>query len=159
MRMRPILLPVTVAVLAVTGCGGELLDIGKATEPIRSTVEAQVGEAVRSVTCPGKITLRARSTFACVVTGTDGTTGNATVTQINGKGGLSVTAPFLNTPAVESRIQDDLRMQSPRATVACPEVVVVAKGATFRCIADLGPFKSPVTVRQTTPGAFTYKLH
>ena len=57
----------------------------------------------------------------------DGTKGTATVTQTDGKGTISVAAPFLHKDEAEQSIQTDLRKRAPRATVVCPDIIVVNK--------------------------------
>jgi Domain of unknown function (DUF4333) len=148
-----------VAALAAAGCGQQQIDVEKASKLIKGAVAGQVGADVASISCPRQIKAEAHATFTCTVTGADGTKGVATVTQTDGKGTISVAAPFLHKDEAEQSIQSDLRKRAPRTTVVCPDIVVVKKGGTFACRADLGEFDATVRATQTDAGGnFTYAL-
>lgn len=157
MRLRLIASAAAVAALAVAGCGQRQIDVGKASKLVQGAVESQVGAQVASISCPREVEVEAHATFACTVTGEDGTKGVATVTQTDGQGTIGVAAPFLHE--AEQTIQSDLRKRAPRATVVCPDIIVVKQGATFVCEADLGEFDATVRATQTSAGgSFTYTL-
>jgi hypothetical protein len=159
MHSRLILLAAGVAALAATGCGEQQIDVEKSAKLIQSAVEEQVGADVKSISCPDEVKVKANDTFTCLVTGKDGTKGTATVTQTDGKGTISVAAPFLHKDEAEQSIQADLRKRAPRATVVCPDVIVVKKGGTFTCTANLGEINATITAKQTNAdGNFTYTV-
>ena len=159
MRSRLIGLTAGLAALAATGCGTQRIDVEKSAKLIQSAVEEQVGADVKSISCPDEVPVRANATFACEVVGKDGTKGTATVTQTDGKGTISVAAPFLHKDEAEQSIQADLRKRAPRATVVCPDIIVVEKGGTFRCAANLGEINVTVTATQTAAdGSFRYTV-
>jgi hypothetical protein len=146
------------AALTATGCGEQQIDIEKSAKLIQSAVEEQVGADVKSISCPDEVKVKAKDTFTCVVTGKDGTKGTATVTQTDGKGTISVAAPFLHKDEAEQSIQTDLRKRAPRATVVCPDIIVVKAGGKFVCKANLGEINVIVTATQTNAnGNFTYR--
>ena len=150
---------VVATALMAAGCGERLIDVGQSEKLIRSAVVKQVGADVASVVCPDKVKVKAQAAFTCVVTGRDGTKGTATVTQTNGKGAIRVSAPFLSKDLTQQSIQTDLRRRSPRATVVCPDIIVVKARRTFECQADLGPVDAIVTATQTdADGNFTYTV-
>lgn len=148
-----------IAALAAAGCGRQQLDVDKVAQLTKSVVEEQLGEHVKSISCPDEVTVKAKGTFRCLVTGKDGTRGTATVTQTDGKGTISVDAPFLSNKETEQTIVSDLRTRSPRATVVCPDIIVVRKGATFHCEANRGEVNDIVTAKLTSAGgSFTYDV-
>src|ERR1044072_4139999 len=157
MHSSRIVLGACVAALTAAGCGEQQIDIEKSAKLIQSAVEEQVGADVKSISCPDEVKVKAKDTFTCVVTGKDGTKGTATVTQTDGKGTISVAAPFLHKDEAEQRIQADLRKRAPRATVVFPDIIVVKTGGKFVCTANLGEINVIVTATQTNAnGNFTY---
>lgn len=152
------LLAAGVAASMAAGCGGRQIDVVKASKLIQSAVEEQVGVDIKSIACPDEVKVRAKASFHCVVTGKDGTKGTATVTQTDGEGTISVAAPFLSKDEVELFIQRDLRRRSPRATVACPDIIVAKAGGKFRCTANRGEVNDIIFATQTRPGALTYDI-
>jgi hypothetical protein len=159
MHPRSIALAAAFAALTAIGCGEQQIDVEKSAKLIQSAVEEQVGADVKSIACPDEVKIKAKSTFACVVNGKDGTKGTATVTQTDGKGTISVAAPFLHKDEAEQSIQSDLRKRAPRATVVCPDIIVVRKGGTFTCAANLGEVNATVAATQTTAnGNFVYNV-
>jgi hypothetical protein len=159
MHARLIALAAGIAALSATGCGEQQIDVEKSAKLIQSAVEEQVGADVKSISCPDEVKVKAKSTFPCVVNGKDGTKGTATVTQTDGKGTISVAAPFLHKDEAEQSIQTDLRKRAPRATVVCPDIIVVKKGGKFVCQANLGEVNATVSARQTTAnGNFVYNV-
>ena len=104
----------------------------KSAKLIQSAVEEQVGADVKSISCPDEVKVEAKAHVHCVVLGKDGTKGTATVTQTDGKGTISVAAPFLHKDEAEQSIQSDLRKRAPRATVVCPDIIVVKAGRQVR---------------------------
>src|ERR1044072_6113349 len=123
MHSGRITLAAGVAALAMTGCGEQKIDVEKSAKLIQSAVEEQVGADVKSISCPDEVKVKANATFTCVVAGNDGTKGTATVTQTDGKGTISVAAPFLHKDEAEQSIQTDLRKRAPRAQVVSPAII------------------------------------
>jgi hypothetical protein len=159
MHTRLIALAAGVAALTATGCGEQQIDVKKSAKLIQTSVEQQVGAQVKSIKCPDQVKVKAKAVFTCVVTGADGTKGTANVTQTDGKGTISVAAPFLHKDEAEQSIQTDLRQRAPRATVVCPDIIVVKTGGKFECQANLGEINAVVQATQTTAtGNFTYTV-
>jgi hypothetical protein len=159
MHRRPIAIVAAVAALTAAGCGERRIDVEKSAKLIQSAVEEQVGADVKSISCPDTVAVKAKATFVCQVLGKDGTKGTASVTQTDGKGTISVAAPFLHKDEAEQSIQTELRKRAPRATVTCPDIIVVKRGGTFDCAANLGEINATVKARQTNAqGNFTYRL-
>jgi len=153
-------LALALAALAVGACGSSELDVSKAAKLIETAVRTQVGARVKSVKCPSNVPIEAKDTFTCTVAGSDGSKGEATVTQRDDQGNISVDAPFLHIREAEEVIAAELRKKTKGATVRCPEIVVVAKGGTFACQASGGGDSAKVAVEQTDDqGRFKYKLH
>lgn len=141
------------------GCGQRRIDVHKTAQRIDRAVATQFGARVKSVVCPQEVAVKAGSSFACVVTGSDGSTGRATVTQRDGKGNLTVRVPFLRPRRAEQAIQRELRRGTPDTTVTCQEIIVVAKGTPFACKATTAGVATPVSATQTdADGRFTYHL-
>src|SRR5919106_423105 len=51
--------------LAIAGCGGEVIDDGKAEDFIRDGLEERVGVQVSSVDCPSDVDVEKGKTFDC----------------------------------------------------------------------------------------------
>jgi len=157
--------PTTVAAtllftLALGACGESTIDVDKAEKFIDSAVSKQVGAQVKSVKCPDSVKVKAKDTFTCVVTGDDGTKGDAELTQKDDKGNLTFNAPFLHTRQAEQIMVRQLRARAPGVTVKCPEIVVVGKGRIFDCdLLQTGKGTHKVIARQTNAeGNFTYRV-
>lgn len=138
--MRPAHLCLAASVaIAIAGCGETRIDAGKAETLIRDLVRERVGAQVATVTCPKGITARKGVRFRCRVAGTDATHGDVVVTGRDDKGSVEVTAPFLLVRRSEAdmarQIDDEL---DEHVVVACPEIVVIRKGASFHCKAKSG---------------------
>jgi len=150
------------ATLALGACGASEIDIAKASKFIDSAVSKQVGAEVKSVKCPESVKVKAKDTFTCVVTGSDGTKGDAKLTQKDDKGNLTFYAPFLHTREAEQVMQRQLRNRSRGSrgvTVSCPEIIVVGKGRNFDCELRNGTDTLTVAARQTNDrGNFTYRV-
>jgi hypothetical protein len=161
MQPRSIVLAVGIAALGAGagGCGEQRIDVAKSAKLIQSAVEEQVGAEVRSISCPKEVKVKAKAAFTCAVTGRDGTKGAATVTQTDGKGTIRVSAPFLHKDEAELSIQTDLRKRAPRATVVCPDIVIVEAGGKFACQANLGEINATIDATQTNAsGSFRYSV-
>lgn len=144
--------------LALAGCGKSEIDVDKASTFIDSAVEKEIGAKVKAVDCPESVEVKAKSTFKCVVTGSDDTKGDAKVTQRDDKGNMVVSAPFLHPREAEGAIQSQLRKRARAATVTCPEIIVVAKGGEFDCkVVSAGPTKLVSATQTDTIGNFTYR--
>lgn len=155
----PTALAALLATTAASGCGQTRIDIAKATSFIDQAVQQQVGARVRSVVCPAKVKIKAGSSFACVVTGRDGSKGDALVTQRDDKGNMTVRAPFLHPREAERAIAAELAKGTPGTTVACQEIIVVAKGRRFHCDATADGATHGISATQTdADGKFTYDV-
>lgn len=164
MRSRPTALAAVAAALlstlALGACGESTIDIDKAEKFIDSAVSKQVGAQVKSVKCPDSVKVKPKDTFTCVVTGDDGTKGDAELTQKDDKGNLTFYAPFLHTREAEQIVVRQLRARAPGARVECPEIVVVGKGQIFDCdLFQTSERTLKVIARQTNAeGNFTYRV-
>lgn len=149
----------TLAIVTAAGCGETKIDVDMASKAIDKAVETQVGARVRSVSCPDSVQVEAKATFKCLVTGDDGTKGDAIVTQKDAEGNLTFAAPFLHTREAEQVIERELGKRMSDATVSCPEIVVVGKGRPFACEAKTGDGARRISARQTDDGGnFTYRV-
>jgi hypothetical protein len=161
MPKRPAaLLLAPVAVLTLAGCS-TTIDDGKAEGLIRKAVTEQVGAHVKRVDCPGGKTAKKGETFTCTVTGVDGSTGSAIVTETDDKGKVKVAAPFVHTREAQALIIDGIKKQTSvkTLTVSCPDIIVGKVGATFDCAAVGDGQKATVRATQTDgKGGFRYKV-
>jgi hypothetical protein len=147
-----------VALLA-GGCGQTQIDVKKAARFIDQAVQTKVGARVRSVVCPKKVKVKARATFGCVVTGRDGSTGEARVTQRDDKGNMTVRTPFLQPRRAEQAIASELSKATPGTSIACQEIIVVGKGRRFSCKATADGATHRISATQTdSSGKFTYDV-
>lgn len=147
------------AAVALAGCGEARIDIDKTAAFIKGAVAKRIGSPVREVDCPQTVVVAASDTFTCAVIGTDGTRGDARLTQTDDQGSLRFSAPFLNTKAAERIVQRQLRGNTRGATVSCPQIVIVKQGARFECQARSGSSTKTVFARQTdSEGNFTYRI-
>lgn len=150
---------VAIAALVAGGCGQRQIDVDKAAKYIDQAVQAKVGARVRSVVCPAKVEVKARATFSCVVTGRDGSTGRARVTQRDDKGNMTVRTPFLQPRRAEQAIASELSRATPGTSIACQEIIVVARGRRFSCEATADGTTRKISATQTdATGRFTYDL-
>ena len=144
-RLAPLLL----AALALTACGGDELNIGRAQDLITGVVVDQIGAEVESVDCPAEVEPQAGATFGCTVTATDGTSGRVIVTQKDDEGNVRISAPFVHTAELEERIGADIERQvGGPVTLECPQIVVAEKSDTFECEAEGEGERSTVLVTQ-----------
>lgn len=163
MPMRTHLIAATVmtvaAAMTAAGCGETQIDVKKAAKLIQTAVVQQVGAKVKSVACPKTVKAKAGATFTCLVTGSDGTKGTATVTQKDAKGNITVSAPFLHTREAEASIVSQLKKQAPDAVVHCPEIIIVANGGRFTCKATAAGSSATIQATQSDAlGHFTFKV-
>ncbi|MGI8730910.1 MAG: DUF4333 domain-containing protein [Solirubrobacteraceae bacterium] len=147
------------AAVAVAGCGEQRIDVDETAKFAKSAVAKQIGSAVEKVDCPDKVAVKADDAFTCSVVGADGTRGDARFVQKDDEGNLAFSAPFLNTKAAERIVRRQLRKRSKKATVSCPQIVIVARNKRFRCRAKTGSETKTVFARQTdSKGNFTYRI-
>lgn len=150
---------VVMALLA--GCGTTMIDSGKAEDSIKKLVVDQAGVKVRSVDCPEGKEAKAGDTFTCAVTASDGTKGDALVTEKDDEGNVHVSAPFIHPREVEQSIAAGITKQTGgKATdVACPEIIVAKTAGTFTCRARQGKNAASVEVIQKdTEGNVRYRV-
>ncbi len=147
--MRPGLVSLSLlAAVALVSCGDTTIDTGKAETLIRRAVTQQVGARVASVRCPEGVKAKEDVTVTCVVTGRDGSTGNAVVHVKDGNRAMQVSAPFVHVRELEAGMADQLRKRTKaRVTFACPEIVVLRTGSRFRCGATSDGRSGVVVVR------------
>lgn len=155
-----LVVPVLLAALLATGCGETTIDSAKAEKFIADTVTDQVGAEVESVECPEGLVAKQGETFDCTVTGTDGSSGKAEVTEKDDKGNVNVSAQFVHVRDLEEEIGGGLGEQiGGKVEVTCPEIVVGEKGGKFECEATSGGESAVVAVTQTDDqGNVEYKL-
>jgi len=148
------------ATLALAGCGETTIDAGKGETFIRGVVTKQIGAKVRSVSCPDDIKTEKGGRFTCQVTGTDGSEGGVNVRQSDDEGNVRVDAPFLRVRDAEQVIDEQITQRGKTTTtIACPEIIVVAKGERFDCTAKLGGKNRKVAVMLTdAKGTFRYRV-
>jgi Domain of unknown function (DUF4333) len=139
------------ATCAVLGCGATVVDSEAVEASIAEAATGDAGVRVKSVVCPKDPPARMGEKFTCVVTGTDDTKGDAVATQLDNRGGVSVSVPFVHTPNAEETIAFELEQAGEAAKVRCPEIVVKKAGGTFRCRATGA--KRTRTVRATMTDA------
>jgi len=153
------LIAAAVAGFSAIGCGEQRIDVSKSAARILGSLEEQTGADIKAIECPDEVKVKAKAVFTCLVTGADGTTGTASVTQVDGKGMIRVAAPFLRMHDAEQTLQADLRKRSPRATVVCPDIIVRKAGGKFECRANRGEVNDTIIATQTnTSGSFTYDV-
>lgn len=151
---------VALATLVAGGCGQTRIDVHKAATFIEEAVQTKVGARVRSVVCPKEVAVKARATFSCVVTGRDGSTGRAQVTQRDDKGNMTVRTPFLQPRRAEHAITSELSKATPGTTIECQEIIVVGKGRRFSCRATAAGATRKIAATQTNAnGKFTYDVN
>jgi hypothetical protein len=157
MRTIPLVL---LAAIALAGCAKEI-DSKKAEKFIADKVSEQAGAKVKSVSCPNGLTAKKGETFECTVTGEDGTSGKATITEKDDQGNVSVDAPFIHRDELEQSLSSGISEQSGGVDVqvVCPDIIVVQKGQEFDCEASTDKDKVTVAVTQTDDnGHVRYKI-
>ncbi|HEU0317583.1 MAG TPA: DUF4333 domain-containing protein, partial [Solirubrobacteraceae bacterium] len=144
-----------------SGCAG-MIDSAKAERTTRTLIAQQTGASVKSVSCPRNIAERKGATFTCTLTGADGTTATALVTQKDDKGNVEISAPtLLHTGAAARLIAQRLTSQFAfTVTVRCPDLVNAHRGTKLTCTAtDPKGARRPVAVTVTDDhGSIDYHL-
>ena len=76
---------VAIAALAVLGLAacGTVIDDGKAEDAVQASVEKDLHVKVKSVDCPGDVSVEAGKTFDCEVTAVNGDKSTATLKILN----------------------------------------------------------------------------
>jgi len=145
---------------ALAGCGTATLNTGKAEGAIKTNIEQQTGSQVSSVDCPGDVKAEKGKSFTCEVTAADGTKATINVNQASDKGDVRINAPLLHTGAAEQFIAESIRGRTgKRATVDCPDLVVVGKpGTQLTCSSSSGGNKKNVVVKVDAQGHITWNL-
>jgi hypothetical protein len=124
------------AIVFLTACGTTKIDSKKAESFITSTVADQVGAHVKSVDCPSGKTAKKGDSFSCTVVGADGSKGPVSVTELDTKGNVHVSAPFVHTREIEASIASGLgKIVHQTVRIGCPEIIVAKKGGIFDCSA------------------------
>jgi Domain of unknown function (DUF4333) len=157
MRALPL---VVIAAVLLAGCS-KTIDPKSVEKGLNSRVSRQVGAKVKSIKCPSGKAFKKGTKFDCTVTGEDGTTGKARVTETDNKGHYTADAPFIHPREIEQSIATGIQKQVGGGTVQvqCPEIIVADKGGTFDCKATSGSSKATVKATQTDNlGHITYKL-
>ncbi len=160
MRSRLLLAVPVLAAIALAGCA-KSIDTDKAETFITKNVKTQIGADVKSVKCPSGLTAKKGGTFTCTVTGTDGTTGKAKVTEKDDQGNVTVSTPFVHSTNLENLMAKNIGEQvgATDVKVVCPEIIVGKKGDQFDCAATSGTSKATVKVTQKDDqGNVNYKL-
>ncbi len=159
-RSLAALVAAAAASLVAVGCGEKVIDSGKVEKTIGRSVIDQTGARVKSVSCPKDQAAKKGDTFTCTVVATDGTKGEATVTQKDDEGNLGTAAPFLHIRDDERLIATQIKQQTKvTVTVTCPEIVVLKVGGKFRCTASDGKLTRQVETTMTDDqGNLRFKL-
>jgi len=77
-RLLPVLLVLSVPLVALAGCGGgTVIDAVKTQAAIKAEVEVKTDTKIESVKCPTDIQVIPGSEFTCTVTAADGTEATA----------------------------------------------------------------------------------
>jgi hypothetical protein len=156
----PLVAAAVAAAVALAACGEKTIDADKGEKFIRDTIAEQVGARVASVTCPEGVEAKKGGTFNCVVVGRDRTRGEVVARQKDDEGNVEVNAPFLHVRQAEAVMANEIGSRvKAEIEVACPEIVVVAKGETFTCKAGSEGRTRDVAVRLIdAAGRFNYRL-
>jgi hypothetical protein len=145
-----------------SGCDAGKIDTAKAEATTKTVIAQQTGAAVRSVSCPSNVTERRGATFTCTITGADGTTATALVTQKDAHGNVEISAPtLLHTGTAAKLIAARLTRQFGfTVRVACPDLVDAHKGTTLTCTATdpRGVTRAVVVTVTDARGAISYRL-
>ena len=146
---------------ALAACGDATIDDERGERFIRGVVAEQIGARVEAVTCPEDVKRKKGTTFTCAVTGADGSKGDVLVTQRDDEGAsLLVNAPFLHMGEAETVMRKQIAKQAKvdDVAVACPEIVVLKKGALFRCrVTSAGRSRNVVARLTDEQGHFRYR--
>lgn len=67
------------ATFLAAGCGGTVIDLSKAEDQIKASVEESPGAKVASVNCPSGVEVEPKTKFTCTVHLADGETRTATL--------------------------------------------------------------------------------
>jgi hypothetical protein len=156
-----VLSAVALGVVVLSGCGETKIDVAKGERMILDAVREQVRAEVKSVKCPDGLIAKKGETFRCRVTGSDGTFGDAIVTERDDRGSVSVDAPFLHVRDVETSVAEGIAddIGGGRVKVRCPEIVTVEAGGTFRCQARSGGERARIrVVQQDDQGRVRYEV-
>ena len=145
---------------ALAGCGTATLNTANAETAIKTTIEQQTGSQVSSVDCPGNVKAEKGKSFTCEATAADGTKATINLTQTSDKGDIRINAPLLHSGAAEHFIAESIRGRTgKRATVDCPDLVVVGKtGTQLTCSSSSGGNKKNVAVKVDAQGHLTWNL-
>ncbi len=79
-----------VAALALSGCGGTVIDSAKLEDTVQQSLSQSQGQGVRSVNCPSDQDVVVDATFTCTVEYSDGRTATATLKIRNEDADLSL---------------------------------------------------------------------
>jgi hypothetical protein len=159
--MRASLALIAIAAVLIGGCGSNEIDTKRAEDLIAENVREEIGAEVKSVSCPTGVKAKKGDTFECTVTGSDGTTGKATVTQEDDEGNVKTSAPFVHVRDLEREIAGGIGGQigASDVEVSCPEIIPGAKGDVVECDATSGEDKAVIEVTQTDGlGNVNYKV-
>ena len=157
---------VTLAGFTCAACS-TTLDMDAVGKSVTEGLQAQLGLAVASVTCPTQtVTAKAGESFECIATPKEGGRLVITVHQKDDKGNVdwkvSKTEGLLDLQLVESSVKQGLKEQAQiEANVTCGERWKGARpGGTFECQASTADGeKAVVDVTMTdTEGNITWKL-
>ena len=92
MLRRPALAVVPLAALAValSGCGGRIIDKKKAAKAVQQQLTARGVKAsqIKKIDCPGGVKPKANKLYSCVATATDGSKLKVTFKMTNDKGNV-----------------------------------------------------------------------
>jgi hypothetical protein len=78
-KSRCAALSLTIAVPLALGCGGTVIDLSKAEDQIKASVEESPGTKVSSVDCPSGVEVEPKAKFTCKVRLSDGRSATATL--------------------------------------------------------------------------------
>ncbi|MGH2919389.1 MAG: DUF4333 domain-containing protein [Solirubrobacteraceae bacterium] len=156
---RPALISVAaLAAVLLAGCE-KTIDSDKAEKTIGRLVATKIGTQVERVDCPSGKTAKQGDTFPCRVTGKDGSSADAIVTETDDEGGVRVTARFLPTDTTERSLAAQLTNRSGKPVgVDCQDIIVARKNVTFECVTSSEGRKGRVRARQIDDaGSVTYR--
>jgi hypothetical protein len=74
-----VLVALLIAAFLAVGCGGTVIDLSKAEDQIKASVEESPGVKVSSVDCPSDVEVDPGAKFTCTVHLADGSTQTATL--------------------------------------------------------------------------------
>jgi hypothetical protein len=146
--------------IALAGCS-KTIEPHSVEKGLTSRIARQVGAKVKSVSCPSGKAFKKGVQFDCTITGADGTSGKAHVTETDDNGHYTASAPFIHPREIEQSIKSGIEKQigGGSVKVTCPEIITASRGGTFDCKAVSGSSKATVKATQTdNQGHITYKL-